>query len=231
MSGPLAGGLGVGGLAADVALWDLAGNIAGLPVHALMGTHRTAIGAAGPGHALPHLVAEDRGGSDRADTDDVGQGRVRGFHGFGDALVDRVELAIEDDHVIDEVGRELTAGLARGVTGTHGREQGLGLVHGQLLARPSRNQLHQGLVQAVDRLSPGPDQVTAALRQQPHHDRLVIDGDLAQAHRAQPHDRDRVGVGRVVLATVPGVDCTHPGRELRRDIDDALTVTAAAGQG
>ncbi|MBN8890689.1 MAG: mandelate racemase [Acetobacteraceae bacterium SCN 69-10] len=43
--------------AADVALWDLAGKIAGLPVHALMGTMRTAIPAYASSQVLPSIDA------------------------------------------------------------------------------------------------------------------------------------------------------------------------------
>ena len=43
--------------AADVALWDLAGKIAGLPVHALMGTRRTSIGTYASSQLLPDAAA------------------------------------------------------------------------------------------------------------------------------------------------------------------------------
>ena len=43
--------------AVDVALWDLAGKIAGLPVHALMGTTRTSIGAYASSQVLPDASA------------------------------------------------------------------------------------------------------------------------------------------------------------------------------
>jgi L-alanine-DL-glutamate epimerase-like enolase superfamily enzyme len=43
--------------AVDVALWDLVGKIAGLPVHALMGTHRTEIGAYASSQLLPDAQA------------------------------------------------------------------------------------------------------------------------------------------------------------------------------
>lgn len=43
--------------AADVALWDLVGKIAGLPIHALMGTCRTEIGAYASSQLLPDAAA------------------------------------------------------------------------------------------------------------------------------------------------------------------------------
>src|SRR6185437_9467461 len=43
--------------AVDTALWDLAGKIAGLPVHALMGTCRTSIPAYASSHVLPDVAA------------------------------------------------------------------------------------------------------------------------------------------------------------------------------
>ncbi len=43
--------------AADVALWDLAGKIAGLPVHALIGTYRTSILAYASSQVLPDIDA------------------------------------------------------------------------------------------------------------------------------------------------------------------------------
>ncbi len=43
--------------AVDVALWDLAGKIAGLPVHALMGTYRTSIIAYASSRVLPDAAA------------------------------------------------------------------------------------------------------------------------------------------------------------------------------
>jgi L-alanine-DL-glutamate epimerase-like enolase superfamily enzyme len=41
----------------DVALWDLAGKIAGLPVHALMGTYRTSILGYASSQVLPDIAA------------------------------------------------------------------------------------------------------------------------------------------------------------------------------
>ena len=41
--------------AVDTALWDLAGKIAGLPVHALMGTFRTSIPAYASSQVLPDV--------------------------------------------------------------------------------------------------------------------------------------------------------------------------------
>ncbi len=41
----------------DVALWDLAGKAAGLPVHALMGTFRTSIAAYASSQVLPDIAA------------------------------------------------------------------------------------------------------------------------------------------------------------------------------
>ncbi|PPQ33715.1 enolase C-terminal domain-like protein [Rhodopila globiformis] len=43
--------------AVDTALWDLAGKIAGLPVHALMGTYRTSIPAYASSQVLPDAAA------------------------------------------------------------------------------------------------------------------------------------------------------------------------------
>src|SRR3954464_13901366 len=43
--------------AVDTALWDLAGKIAGLPVHALMGTCRTSIVAYASSQVLPDIAA------------------------------------------------------------------------------------------------------------------------------------------------------------------------------
>lgn len=43
--------------AVDTALWDLAGKIAGLPVHALMGTFRTSIPAYASSQVLPDVAA------------------------------------------------------------------------------------------------------------------------------------------------------------------------------
>jgi L-alanine-DL-glutamate epimerase-like enolase superfamily enzyme len=43
--------------AVDVALWDLAGKIAGLPVHALMGTFRSSIAAYASSQVLPDVAA------------------------------------------------------------------------------------------------------------------------------------------------------------------------------
>ena len=43
--------------AVDTALWDLAGKIAGLPVHALMGTFRNSIPAYASSQVLPDAAA------------------------------------------------------------------------------------------------------------------------------------------------------------------------------
>ena len=49
--------------AVDTALWDLAGKIAGMPVHALMGTFRTSIPAYASSQVLPDIAGLCRPGA------------------------------------------------------------------------------------------------------------------------------------------------------------------------
>jgi hypothetical protein len=79
-------------------------------------------------------------------------------------------------------------------------------------------------VQPAQRLDPGPAQLVPPVAQQPQHLQLRIDRDLTQAPVAQRHHHDRVRVGRVGLAALPGVEHPRPGGQLGGNVHDPFPV-------
>jgi hypothetical protein len=79
-------------------------------------------------------------------------------------------------------------------------------------------------VQPAQRLDPGPAQLVPAVAQQPQHLQIRINRDLRRSLVAQRHYPDRVRVGGVGLAALPGVEHPRPGGQLGRHVDHALPV-------
>ena len=142
----------------------------------------------------------------------------------GQLLARNLDLPVEPVELGDEFRGQLAAGLAHHVTRTHGCEERLGLRRGQERLRPTRDQLDQQPVQPVHRQRPRGAELVTPVGQQPQRHGGVIHHHLAQARGAQRHHRDRVRVGGVGLAALPGGE--HPGSrgQLGRYVHHRLTV-------
>jgi hypothetical protein len=99
-----------------------------------------------------------------------------------------------------------------------------GLAAGEELLRPTGDQLEQQVVDTAHRFGTGPAQLVAAVHQQPQRYGGVIGGHRAQSGAAQLGDGHAVGVDRVGLAALAGVEHPHPRRQLGRHIQDSFAV-------
>jgi len=134
-----------------------------------------------------------------------------------DPLVDPLQLR-------DQFRGQLAAGLAHQVTRTDGGQQGFGLGRGQERLGPARDQFDQQPVQPVDREGAGGSELVTSVHQQPQRDCRAIDLHGAKTWRAQRDQRDRVRVGGVGLAALPGGEHPSPRRQLRRYVHHRFTV-------
>jgi hypothetical protein len=75
-------------------------------------------------------------------------------------------------------------------------------------------QLGQQPVEPVDDLDPQPGQLLTTIGQHPQRLELTVSAQHPQRRGAHRDDRDRVGVTRVGLAVVAGVEEPDPGSEL-----------------
>jgi hypothetical protein len=89
---------------------------------------------------------------------------------------------------------------------------------------PPGNQLEQQMVQPGDDLGARPAELVAAVQQQAHRHGGVIDDDLPQTRGAQHDHGDAAGVDRVDLAALAGGEHPGSGGQLRRHLDDGLTI-------
>lgn len=64
----------------------------------------------------------------------------------------------------------------------------------------------------------------ADVPRQPQHLQLLVGDHGTQPRHAGPDQRDRVGVGGIGLAALTRGEDPRPGRQLRRDVDDVLTI-------
>jgi len=138
------------------------------------------------------------------------------FDKLSELRVGRLDLLVDHGDLGDQLRGQLPAGASDDVAWSHGVKQGSGLRRGQELLRPARHELQQELVQPVEYLGAGPAQTVTAVDEQLQRDRGVIDGDLPQTGRSQGGDSHAVGVGRVGLASLVGVEQPDPCGQLRR---------------
>jgi hypothetical protein len=122
-----------------------------------------------------------------------GQLGVRGLL----ALIDPLEIG-------DELRGHPPAGLARSVPGTHRGQQRLGLGCGQVLLRPTGDELQQQVVQLGHHPGVVLTQRAAPVDQDPQHRQLLVVDDRPQA--AGPGADHGAGV------RVGGVGLTGPAR-------------------
>jgi hypothetical protein len=93
-----------------------------------------------------------------------------------------------------------------------------------LFVRTARDQLHQQPVQPVHRGGAHRAELVAAVHQQPQRDRQLIDLHRPQTRGAQRDHSDRVRVGGISLAALPGGEHPDPRRQLRRHVHHRLPV-------
>ncbi|HEY5137357.1 MAG TPA: hypothetical protein VIJ41_16320 [Candidatus Nanopelagicales bacterium] len=73
-----------------------------------------------PGHVAD--LADDGCGGDRGDPDDLRQVRRGRSDCLAEPSLHGLDIAVEDDDIVDEVDRELTSGLTNCITRAHGRD-------------------------------------------------------------------------------------------------------------
>ena len=143
---------------------------------------------------------------------------------FGELLVGGLLALVDPLEVGDQLRGDPTAGLAGGVAGSDLGQQCLGLAGGEVLLRPARDQLQQQLVQLGDHPGVVLTERAAAVDQDPQHGELFVVDHRPQPGHPGADQRDRVRVGGVGLAALPGREHPGPGRQLGRDVDDLLAV-------
>lgn len=125
-------------------------------------------------------------------------------HQLTQLLVGGLLPGMDAFEVTDELRGDPAAGLACGVTEPDLGQQRLGLGRGQILLRPTRDQLQQQVMQLRDHpgvvLAQGP----ATVGQDPEHRELLVVHDGPQPGHPDPYERDGVGVGGVGLASLAG---------------------------
>jgi hypothetical protein len=161
----------------------------------------------------------------------VGLGEVHGRRQLGhrERLARGRHLGVPPAGVVllevgDQLGREPAAGLADQVAWPYPCQQRLGLSRGEVLLRPTGQELEQQGVQLGHLAGVVVTECAAAVGQHPQHRELVVGDHWTQPGHPGPDQRHRMRVRGVGLATLPGGE--HPGsrRELRRHVDDVLVV-------
>jgi hypothetical protein len=89
---------------------------------------------------------------------------------------------------------------------------------------PPGDEFEQELVQLRDLSGVLVAQGTAPVDQKPQHGQLLVVDHWAQTRHPGADQRNRVCVGRVGFAALPGSEYPRPGRQLRRDVDDVLAL-------
>ena len=97
-------------------------------------------------------IADEAGGSGRADAVEVLQAAAGRVDEFGQFLVRRFDLLVAAGQFADQLGGQLAAGAPDDVPRADGGQQGAGLRRGQVLLSPAGDQLQQQGVQADEGL-------------------------------------------------------------------------------
>ena len=172
-----------------------------------------------PGREPEHLahVAEHGTGDHRADAEQAGQAGARGFTAAASfwwhspSWASRRRRSARNSLASPQ--RAWAAG-PEGVTCSRIRAAFPALISRRM--PPGTSPQHR--VQPAAGLVTGPGQVTVPFGPDLQHHRVVLGDHRTPGLRPQRRDRHRVGVIRVVLAGVPGLQQPHPGGQLRRHI-------------
>ena len=116
------------------------------------------------------------------------------------------------------------AGLADRVTGADPSQDGLGLGGREVLLRATGQHFQQDPVQLADLAGVFLADRAAPVHQQLQHLELRVGHDRAQPRHPGADQRDRVRVGGVGLAALPGGEHPGPRGQLRRHVHDVLAV-------
>ena len=187
-------------------------------------------GGAGPGAEVvavgePGDVADldqqpgRAGGADAVQVHQAGAGRG---DQLGEFLVRGLLALIDPLEVADQLGGDPPTGLAGDVARADRGQQGLGLGGGQVLLRTARDQFQQQVVDLGHLAGVVITQRAAPVDQDPQHRELLVVDDRTQAAHPGANQRDRVGVGGVGLAALPGREDPGSRGQFRWDIDDLL---------
>jgi hypothetical protein len=159
-------------------------------------------------------VAEDLGGQDVADAEDLGERGSRRCDGVGAALAVLAQRAIDAADVGNQLSGDRLALELDGVAGSRGGEQARGVIGGEPQRSAAGAQVAQEPVQAVDRAPPFGRQLVAAIRQQPEHGDVIIRADGQKVGAVLGDGGDAAGVDAVGLAAVTGLQ--HAGARGQR---------------
>ena len=132
--------------------------------------------------------------------------------------------AVDPLQVGHELGRDTLAGLADLVARADPSQQCLGLGGGQVLLRTARQHFQQDSVQLADLAGVLLPDRAAPVHQQLQHLELLIGDHRTQPRHAGSDQSDRVGIGRIGLAALPGREHPRPSRQLGRHVHDVLAV-------
>jgi hypothetical protein len=147
-------------------------------------------------------LAQQLGGQDGADAEQLGEGGRRPGDGHLEAVLGCGDPPVQGADVGEEVDGELPAGAGRRGLGPHPPQQGGCGIRVQVAPGAAWDQVGQQDMEAVEGLGAGPDQVIAAVRQQPQHGGVVLESDLAEPSGALGGHRDRDRVVGVALAAM-----------------------------
>ncbi|BCJ51873.1 hypothetical protein Asp14428_33480 [Actinoplanes sp. NBRC 14428] len=100
-------------------------------------------------------VAEQTSRSCRAYAGEFLQGAAGCVHQLGEFGVGGLDLLVDDDEFVNQLGSQPAAGLADHVTRTHGVEQRACLLSAQELLGAARHQFEQQVMQSADGLGAG----------------------------------------------------------------------------
>jgi hypothetical protein len=174
-----------------------------------------------PGH--DDDIADDGGGDDRPDAEDLGEAGPGCLDPGGQPRAGLAAAGIEVADVGQQLGGDLAARLGHRPRWADLAQQPSGLACGDLVCYSAGNQVTQQRVQPADGLVAGPGQITVPFGPQLQHPGMAVRGHLLPGRRPQRRHRHRPGVVGVVLAGVPCVQQPHPGGQLGLHIQHALT--------
>ena len=163
-------------------------------------------------------LAQQLGGKHRANPEQLDQAAPGLGHRGRDALLHRLDPPVQHPHIGDQVGGELPADSGRRTGRPYLAQQRGGAIGAQVAAGAGQDQIGQQPMQPVDRLGAHAHQVLAAIGQQLHHHRVVLDHDLPQPRSAARGNRDRPLPERLTVHLDAGYDdqpyrqvLTNPG--------------------
>jgi hypothetical protein len=169
-------------------------------------------------------VADEAGGSGRADAVEVLQATAGGVDELGQLLVRRFDLLVYLDELADQLRGQPASGAPDEIARPDRVQHSACLICRQELLRAPGKQLEQQFVDAVEQVGPGVSEAVAPVDQQPQGDRCIIGCNRAQTLGAQRRHRHAVRVDRVALAALTGGEHSRPGGQLRWHVDHGFAV-------